>query len=460
MRFVVSMTARRIGPGIGLGIGMALLLFVSPHVAVADPVDDIVNAELKRQAVPGISVAVVRAGKIVKAEGYGLANAELNVRATPQTVYQIGSVSKQFIAAGIMLLVQDGKLSLDDKAGKYLAATPAESQAITVRHLLTHTAGIVNEPPGFDPSRIQRDADVVKSAYPSPLLFAPGADWTYSNTGYFALAEIIRVVSGEPWEVFFQKRLFQPLAMTSTRTTTTEVVPNGASGYAPMNGKMSSTPPFVAVRPSGAFLSTVLDLAKWEAVLSAGSLLSPQTLNQMWTPVRLNGGGMYAYGFGWQVDTVAGHKRVHHSGTMPGFRATIQRYVDDEVTVIVLANAGNSDSGSIARAIAESYVPALVEPRAAAPQRTAIKVDPNSFAAYVGRYQPNPSITVTVSREGDTLMFETAAGKVELLAESEDSFFSNALPVTLSFVKDETGKVTHLILRNNGREAGRARKID
>jgi CubicO group peptidase (beta-lactamase class C family) len=441
-------------------LGIGLLLCVSLTVWAADRVDDIVNAELKRQGVPGASVAIVREGTIVKAEGYGLANAELNVGATPQTVYQIGSVSKQFIAAGIMLLVQDGKLSLEDKASKYLAATPVAWQAITIRHLLTHTAGIVNEPPGFDPFKLQSDEELVKSAYASPLRFVPGADWAYSNTGYFALADIIRTVSGEPWDVFLQKRLFQPLAMTATRTTTMEMVSNRASGYAPVNGKMSNAPPILGVRPSGAFLSTVLDLAKWDAALSAGSVLSPATLNQMWTAVPLSGGGTYAYGFGWQVDAVAGHKRVHHSGTMPGFRATIHRYLDDKLTVIVLMNAGDSDPGSIARVIAESYIPGLVEPRAAVPQRTAIKVDPNSFDAYVGRYQPNPAITVTVSREGDKLMFESAGGKVELLPESENSFFSNALPLTISFVKDETGKVTHLILLNNGREAGRARKID
>lgn len=440
-------------------IGIALLL-VFPRVAAADPVDDIVNAELKRQGVPGVSVAVVKDGTIVKAEGYGVANAELNVRATPQSVYQIGSVSKQFIAAGIMLLVQDGRMSLDDKTGKYLADTPAEWQAITVRHLLTHTAGIVNEPPAFDPFKLQSDADLVKSAYAARLLFVPGAEWAYSNTGYFALAEIIRAVSGEPWDAFLQKRLFQTLAMTSTRTTTMEMVPNRASGYALMNGRMSNAPPILSVRPSGAFLSTVLDLAKWDAALDARSLLSAATLTQMWEPVRLNGGGSSPYGFGWQVDTVAGHKRVHHSGTMPGFRATIHRYLDDKLTVIVLTNAGNADPGSFARLIAESYIPALVEPRAAAPQRTAIKVDPSSFDAYVGKYQPNPAITVTVSREGDKLMFESAGGKVELLPESENSFFSNGLPVTITFVKDETGKVTHLILVNNGREAGRARKID
>jgi CubicO group peptidase (beta-lactamase class C family) len=375
-------------------------------------------------------------------------------------VYQIGSVSKQFIAAGIMLLVQDGTVSLDDKASRYLAGTPASWEAITIRHLLTHTAGIVNEPPGFDPFKVQSDADLVRSAYAVPLAFVPGVDWAYSNTGYFALADIIRTISGEPWDAFLQKRLFQPLAMTSTRTTTMELVKNRASGYAPIGGRMSNAPPILPVRPSGAFLSTVRDLAKWDAALDTGSLLTPATLKEMWAPVALNGGGSYTYGFGWQVDAVAGHTRVHHSGTMPGFRATIQRYVDDRLTVIVLANAGNSDPGSIARLIAESYIPALVEPRQAPPQRTAITVDPKTFDAYVGRYQPNPAITVTVSRKGDKLMFDSAGGKVELLPESENSFFSNGLPVTISVVKDDTGKVTHLILLNNGREAGRARKID
>ena len=452
MRFPASITTRSL-------LGVALLVLVSPRIAVADSIDDIVNAQLKRQGVPALSLVVVRDGVIVKAEGYGLSNAELNVRATPDTVYQIGSISKQFIAAGIMLLVQDGKVSLDDKASKYLTGTPASWEAITLRHLLTHTAGIVNEPPGFDPFKVQSDADLVRSAYSAPLLFATGADWAYSNTGYFALADIIRTISGEPWDAFLQKRLFQPLAMTSTRTTTMELVTNRAGGYAPINGRMSNAPPILPVRPSGAFLSTVLDLAKWDAALDAGSLLTTATLNQMWTPVALKGGQSYPYMFGWRVDAVAGHKRVHHSGTMPGFRATMHRYVDDRLTVIVLANAGHADPDSIARLIAETYVPGLVEPRPAPPLRTAIEVDPKTFDAYVGRYQPNPAITVTVSREGDKLMFESAGGKVELLPESENSFFS-VLPVTISFVRDDTGKVTHLILLNNGSEAGRARKID
>jgi CubicO group peptidase (beta-lactamase class C family) len=359
--------------------------------------------------------------------------------------------------------VQDGKVSLEDKVSKYLASTPDAWQGITLRHLLTHTSGLLREAPGFDPLKVQNDADVINTAYPVPLLFAPGEKWEYSNVGYFALAEVIHTVSGEPWGDFLHKRLFQPLDMKATRTTTTTgIVPNRADGYAPRDGKLNNAPVILAVRPSGAFLSTVLDLANWDAALHSDQLFTAARRDQMWTPVTLSSGASYAYGFGWQIDDVAGHRRVHHSGSMPGFRATIQRYLDDKLTVIVLTNSGDADPGSIARGVAATYIPGLIpQSTVATPQRMVATVDPKLFDAYVGQYQPNPSVTVTISREGDKLMFESSGspGKLELLPESENSFFTNALPFTFSFVKDETGKVTHLVLQNAGREAGRAQKI-
>ena len=166
---------------------------------------------MERQHLPGLSLIVIKDQKIVKSEGYGLANVELNVPATPQTVYKIGSVSKQFIAAGVMLLVNDGKVGLDDPVSKYLEGTPQSWSTITVRHLLTHTSGIVREAPGFDPLKVQADADVIKTAYDLPLRFTPGEKWEYCNVGYFSLAEIIRKVSGKPWGDFLNDRLFAPL---------------------------------------------------------------------------------------------------------------------------------------------------------------------------------------------------------------------------------------------------------
>jgi D-alanyl-D-alanine carboxypeptidase len=184
-------------------------------------VDDYIQAQMQKQHIAGLSLAVVKDGKILKAKGYGLANVETNTPATPETVYKIASISKQFLAAGIMMLAQDGKLGLDDKISKYLEGTPEAWKDITIRHLLAHTSGLVEDPPGFDPFKPQPDTDVVKSAYSTKLLFAPGEKWSYSNLGYFALGEIIHKVSGKPWSEFVTERVFAPAKMAATRATTT-----------------------------------------------------------------------------------------------------------------------------------------------------------------------------------------------------------------------------------------------
>ncbi len=416
---------------------LAFLLAVTV-TAQADKVDDFVKAEMQKQRISGVSIAVVKEGKIIKVEGYGLANVEHSIPAKPETVYQIGSVSKQLIAAGVLLLMQDGKLSLDDRLSKFLEGTPDTWKDITVRHLLTHTSGIVREAPGFDPFKVQADADVIKTAYPLPLRFAPGEKWEYCNVGYFSLAEIIRKVSGKPWAEFLHERIFQPLGMNATRTTTTkEIVPNRADGYVWRDGKLSNAESFFALRPSGAYLSTVLDLAKWDAALYSDQLLKASTRELMWTPVKLNSGATHPYGFGWELDAVNGHKRVQHGGSLPGFRAAIARYVNDKVTVIVLTNADSANPNAIALGVAEAFIPGLI------PDRTVAKIDPKIFDAYVGQYQPNPAIIVTISREGDKLMFQQSASpeKQELLPEGENSFFTNAnRHLTYSFAKDEHGK--------------------
>jgi D-alanyl-D-alanine carboxypeptidase len=433
------------------------LLFTAAVAARADNVDDFVKAEMQKQHVPGVSVAVIKDGKIIKVEGYGMANVELNVPARPETVYKIGSVSKQFIASGIMLLIQEGKLSLDDKVSKFLEGTPDTWKEITLRHLLTHTSGIVREGPGFDPLKIQNDADVIKSAYRLPLRFAPGEKWEYCNVGYFTLAEIIRKVSGKPWGDYLSEHLFLPLEMNATRTTTmTDLVQNRASGYVWRNGKLQNAEIYFALRPSGAFLSTVLDLAKWDAALYTDRMLKQAVRDQMWTPVKLNSGTSHPYGFGWELDTVGGHKLVRHGGSLPGFRAALLRFVDDKLTIAVLTNGDNANPGAIAIGVAALYIPGLI------PERKAVRVDPKVLDAYVGQYQPNPSIVLTVTREGDKLMAQqgSSSEKRELLPENENNFFTKEdRRQTFSFVKDEKGQVTFLVVQVEGREVGRAKKI-
>src|SRR5262249_53007744 len=294
--------------------------------------------EMQKQRIPGLSLAVVKEGKVIKAEGYGLANVEHNVPARPETVYKIGSVSKQFIATGIMLLVQDGKIGLDDKVGKYLDGTPESWNGITLRHLLTHTSGIVREGPGFDPFKDQKDFDVIKTAYPAPLLFKPGEKFEYCNVGYFSLAEIISRVSGKSWGDFINERVFAPLGMTATRPTSfSAIVPNRAAGYDWRDDKLQNAVELIAVRPSGAFLSTVLDLAKWDAALYTDAILKQATREQMWTPVKLNSGATHPYGLGWFLEPLGNHRRVDHGGTPSRFCSPFSPLLDVKPFIILLA---------------------------------------------------------------------------------------------------------------------------
>jgi CubicO group peptidase (beta-lactamase class C family) len=345
-----------------LSFFVILPLLLQTSAVRADKVDDYIKAEMQKQRIPGLSLAVVKEGKVIKAEGYGLANVEHNIPARPETVYKIASVSKQFIATGIMILVQEGKIGLDDKVGKHLDGTPGSWNGITIRHLLTHTSGIVREGPAFDPFKDQKDIDVIKSAYSAPLRFPTGEKYEYCNVGYFSLAEIISRISGKPWGDFMNERVFAPLGMTATRpTSVSAIIPNRAGGYEWKNDRMRNASEYIAVRPSGAFLSTVLDLAKWDAALYTDRVLKQSSREQMWTPVKLNSGATHPYGLGWQLGPLGNHRRMDHGGSLPGFRSHFMRLPDDKLSIIVLTNADNANPGGIARGVAAIYLPDLAD---------------------------------------------------------------------------------------------------
>ena len=332
-----------------------VLLLTVPAAALADPVDDFVQKQLAASRVPGLSLAVIKDGKVVKVAGYGFADLERRIPAQPDTVYKIGSVSKQFIATGIMLLVQDGRLTVDDPIARYLKDTPPSWSPITIRHALTHTAGLVRESPSFAPTRIQSDADLIAAAYPLPLRFEPGQKWEYSNVGYFILADIIRVVSGRSWPEFLRDRVFAPVEMLSTwPTNTTAEIHKRAVGYTGNDNSLRADN-WPALRASGAFLSTVLDLAKWDAHLSDPRVLQADSRRQMWTPVRLKDGTTAPYGFGWHVDTWSGRPRIRHGGGLPGFISEYARFEDERLTIIALANGDDVDLPMLVSGIAQLY---------------------------------------------------------------------------------------------------------
>ncbi|HEU4597233.1 MAG TPA: serine hydrolase domain-containing protein [Pyrinomonadaceae bacterium] len=344
----------------------ALLLCVGAQT-LADEVDRRIEAQMRKRHVPGLSLAVLRGGKIIKARGYGFANLELQVAATPETVFEVGSLTKQFTAAAVMLLVEEGKVSLDDPAGKHLAGLPDVWGGVTVRHLLTHTSGIKTYvgTTGFELSRRLSGDEFIKAAGALPLLFEPGTSWDYSNTNFNLLGHLVERVSGQPFWQFLEERIFRPLGMSATRYNDhRKIVPLRADGYFFREGGWTKRdPPLWDVGAAGALLSTAHDLAKWAAALEAGKVLKPSSLEQMWTPVRVSGGASYPYGFGWSVETFRGHRLLSHGGLMAGFSAYVARYPEERLTVVVLCNLANlrefPPAGRIGIAVASAFLPSL-----------------------------------------------------------------------------------------------------
>lgn len=337
-----------------------------PVIAQADQVDDYIKSQMQEQHIPGLSVAVVREGRVVFAKGYGLANVELNVPATAETVYHLASLTKQFTAAAIMLLVQDGKLGLDDKISRYLENTPANWQAITVRQLLTHTSGIkdyLNEMHATTQGGAT-PADVVTVLGELPLNFTPGSGQFYTNTGYLVLGMIIQKVSGKSYDEFMTERIFKPLGMTQTRCNSPDdIIPNRTAGYVWSDGKLHNSPfihPTLYDNADDGLLSSVRDLARWDASLYGDSLFTASSRTQMWAAVKLNDGSTSPNGFGWMLTDVNGHRLIEHSGNRPDSSTFISRFVDDKLTVIVLTNLCDASPRQIAYHVAGLYNPSLM----------------------------------------------------------------------------------------------------
>ena len=280
---------------------------LAAQVVHADPADKYLKSQMQQHRIPGLTLKVIRDGKTIKTAAYGLANVELNVAAQPETVFEIGSITKQFTAAGILLLAQEGKLSVDDKISKYLKGTPEAWASVTLRHLLTHTSGIKSYTglEGFQIWRRLTQAQFIQAIGKEPMEFQPGDSWKYCNTGFNLLGYIIENVSGSDYWDFMGERVFGPLGMkTTTQRRPSLVIPNRASGYEQTNRVwVNRDSDLTEVFAAGAIASTVGDLAKWSAALDGERLLSAASKAQMWTPVKLNDGTTKTYGFGWNVDS-------------------------------------------------------------------------------------------------------------------------------------------------------------
>jgi len=336
---------------IPLVVMLVVLAWTAP--TRADPTDDYIARAMKEFHLPGVALVVVEDGRVVKAAGYGFADTERKTPVTPDTVFKIGSISKQLIATGIMLLVQDGRLTVDDPVTRYFPDAPPSWAPMRVRHLLSHTAGLVRESPAFDPMKATSDADIVRAVYSLPLRFEPGSQWEYSNAGYYALADIIRIVSARPWTEFIHSRVFAPLGMNATTATSVTPKPLAmATGYTGTDNAGGPAPEWIALRPSGAFMSTVLDLARWDAALGGNTILTEASRRQMWSQALLNGGSSAPYGFGWHIGEFQDRRVIRHGGGLPGFSSFSMRFLDLPLSIVILTNGDDVDTAGMAANVA------------------------------------------------------------------------------------------------------------
>jgi len=344
----------------------------------SDEVDDFVRATMEEHETPGIAIAVVRDGEPARVQGYGLANIELGVAVTPDTIFQSGSVGKQFTAAGILLLAEEGRLKLDDPLALHFPSAPATWHRITIRHLLTHTSGLSDsEDDAYEERRDYTEKELLEISWKFPLEFAPGSQWSYCNTGYMILGILTSKLTGMHWSEFQKQRIFEPAGMTTARgISESDIVKNRADGYEwTEEGELRNqewVPPSDNTLADGSLYVTVRDMVAWDAALRERRLLSEASYDAWWTPVSLGDGLTYPYGFGWSLGEQRGRRLIEHGGSWQGFRAAIARYVEDNLTVVVLANAAGAPTERIAHEIA-----GMVDEDLRLPDPTTPGVDPD-----------------------------------------------------------------------------------
>ena len=347
-------------------VAASIALLPLPSMAApADEFDRYALTQLQRQHVPGLSLAIVRGDRVVKLAGYGLADVERNVRATADTVYEIGSVTKQFTSMAVMLLRERGRLSLDDKLGAHLPNVPELWKPVTLKQLLAHTSGIPDyeEVMGYDSYRNAMTPEQVYAFVAAkPLEFPSGSQWKYSNTGYYLLTLVIEKVSGEKFADFLQQHILKPAGMTHTRSSEPgDVIPNRAAGYEYKDGKLRNRD---AMQPSatggaGMLVSTVGDLVRWAAVIRKKAILKPESYALSFADTPLADGSNAGYGLGWFVAPMRDHRALAHSGGTAGFGCNFLYLPDDDVTIVVLTNSGSSNPVGLTDHFARMVVPAL-----------------------------------------------------------------------------------------------------
>jgi CubicO group peptidase (beta-lactamase class C family) len=411
--------------------------------------EEVVQTYVQNKTFMG-AVLVARDSDVILSKGYGSANLEWNVPNTPSTKFRLGSITKQFTAASILLLEERGKLKLDDPIKKFVPDAPGEWDRITIYNLLTHTSGIPNFTSLPDYKSLKLDempvAKTIATVRDKPLDFLPGEKMSYSNSGYLVLGHVIETVTGASYEKFVTDNIFTPLGMKdSGYDSNTAIIARRAAGYMPSAaGPVNAGFIHMSIpHAAGALYSTTEDLLRWEQGLFGGKVVSPASLAKMTTPFKND------YALGVVVQTASGRKVVQHGGGIDGFNTFLAYYPDDKLTVAVLANINGQTPNQIATKLADLAHGGVVQLTS---DRKEITLPVATLSKYVGTYELQPGVDMLIRLDGDHLTTQlTGQPQFPIFAESETKFFLKVVDAQLEFVTDASGSVTHAVMNQNGR---------
>jgi D-alanyl-D-alanine carboxypeptidase len=394
---------------------------------------------------PGAALLVMKDGKVLVRKGYGMADLELGVPIEPDMIFRIGSMTKQFTAVSILMLMEQGKLALSDPITKFLPDYPTQGKTITIEHLLTHTSGIQSytDMPSWLPL-LRKDmglTELIGIFKDQPMQFAPGESYRYNNSGYVLLGAIIEKIAGTTYSAFLKQNIFDPLGLKHTMYDSTSlVIPRRARGYGAGVSKTFLNADFVSMSQpysAGSLVSSVDDLAAWNQALLAGKLIKRETLERAWTPYKLTDGTSTGYGYGWVIGAYEGHRMIEHGGGIPGFTSDGILLPEDKLCVIILTNSaapGRAPGPISFRVAALALAKPYVEPVAAA-------VPTADLAPLAGVYV-NPlkeefnvrvaGTTVTVSGPG--------VSSTQIFPLTANLFFLKDSLVRIEFARNEKGE--------------------
>ena len=413
---------------------------------------------------PGAVVIVARDGNVVFRKGYGMANLELGVPIAPEMVFRLGSITKQFTAVAILMLVEQGKLALEDDITRFLPDYPTQGHTITVEHLLTHTSGIKSYTSMPEWLALRRNdltvEELIDLFKDQPMEFAPGERWAYNNSGYVLAGAIIEKVSGQTYEQFLEQQIFEPLGMARTcYDRTARIVPGRVAGYDRSDegfenaAYLSMTHPYAA----GALMSSVDDLQRWDEALFAHRVVKPESLQCAHTPFVLNDGTSTGYGYGWGIGTYEGHAILEHGGGINGFLTFAIHLPEDRVYVAVLTNTTANDRSPDQLAIKIAAEVIGVPYR----ERETIMLDLELLDACVGVYEIYEGEEAIVTREGDRLFIQRTGGsRDEVFPVSPAEFCLKHSSYRFTFRKNAAGEVIEVEGRGRTGPAQVGKKTD